>query len=103
MKIVISESQLKKLIGEDHNVENGKPSEESYKRSLHDIRPLIGHIAHEYAHLKGYSHDDIPMLKKEIMNKVMDGDDEVLDMLWNSAGSLVLRNAINIITFYTKK
>ena len=39
---------------------------------------------------------------KEIFEKVKSGDDDVLDSLWNLAGNMILRNAINIITFYHK-
>jgi hypothetical protein len=36
------------------------------------------------------------------VEKVKKGDDKILDEMWELAGSLILKNAINIITFYTK-
>lgn len=41
-------------------------------------------------------------LNKEVLEKVKEGDDEVLDKLWEIAGTLIMKNAINTITFYTK-
>ena len=41
-------------------------------------------------------------LNKIILQKVKEGNDEILDEMWELAGSKIMKNAINIITFYTK-
>jgi len=81
-----------------------KPSEESYLMSLKDVRVLIPVLSHKIIHKNKLNHDDETMIKfnKELFEKVKTGDDEVLDELWEIAGTLVLRNAINVITHYHK-
>ena len=86
-------------------LENGnKPSEESYLTALKDVKSLIPELSHKIIHKNKLNHDDETMitLNKELFEKVKSGDDEVLDELWEMAGSYVLRNAINIITYYNK-
>ena len=82
----------------------GKPSEESYLMALKDIKSLIPELSHKIIHKNKLTHDDETMIRfnKEIFEKVKSGDDDVLDTLWDIAGSSILRNAINIITFYHK-
>jgi hypothetical protein len=46
--------------------------------------------------------EKIIKLNKEILQKVINGDDTILDEMWNLAGSMVVKHAINIITYYTK-
>jgi hypothetical protein len=41
-------------------------------------------------------------LNKMIRQKVKEGNDEVLDEMWELAGSRIMKNAINVITAYTK-
>ena len=81
-----------------------KPSEESYLMALKDIRPLIPNLSHKIIHKNNLEHDSETIIKlnKEIFEKVKMGDDEVLDSLWDIAGNHLLRNSINIITFYHK-
>ena len=83
---------------------SNKPSEESYLMALKDVRVLIPVLSHKIIHKNKLNHDDETMIKlnKELFEKVKYGDDEVLDELWEIAGTLVLRNAINIITHYHK-
>jgi hypothetical protein len=86
-------------------LENGnKPSEESYLTALKDVKSLIPELSHKIIHKNKLNHDDETMIRlnKELFEKVKSGDDEVLDELWEMAGSHVLRNAINIITYYNK-
>ena len=86
-------------------LENGnKPSEESYLTALKDVKSLIPELSHKIIHKNKLNHDDETMIRlnKELFEKVKSGDDEVLDELWEMAGSYVLRNAINIITYYNK-
>ena len=81
-----------------------KPSEKSYLMALKDIRPLIPSLSHKIIHRDNLEHDSETIIKlnKEIFEKVKMGDDEVLDSLWDIAGNHLLRNSINIITFYHK-
>lgn len=81
-----------------------KPSEESYLMALKDIRNLIPELSHKIIHKNGLNYDDETMieLNKSIFEKVKSGDDDVLDSLWDISGSMILRNAINIITVYTR-
>jgi hypothetical protein len=83
---------------------DSKPSEESYLMALKDIKSLIPELSHKIIHKNKLNHDDETMVRfnKEIFEKVKSGDDDVLDSLWNLAGNMILRNAINIITFYHK-
>ena len=89
-----------KILLEDSN----KPSEESYLMALKDVRVLIPVLSHKIIHKNKLNHDDETMIRlnKELFEKVKYGDDEVLDELWEIAGTLVLRNAINVITYYNK-
>lgn len=81
-----------------------KPSEKSYLMALKDIKPLIPNLSHIIIHKNNLEHDSETIIKlnKEIFEKVKMGDDEVLDSLWDIAGNNLLRNSINIITFYHK-
>jgi len=80
------------------------PSEKEYIQSLKDIRSLIPVIAHNIIHNKGLEHNSetIISLNKHLFQKVKEGDDTILDELWEIAGTMVMKNAINIITLYPK-
>ena len=82
----------------------GKPSEKSYLMALKDIMPIIPHLSHKIIHKNNLKHDSETIIKlnDEIFEKVKLGDDDVLDSLWDMAGNLILKNAINIISFYHK-
>ena len=94
-------SRIKVLLEDDGSK---KPSEESYLMALKDIRTLIPELSHKIIHKNGLDHDDETMIKlnKSLLEKVKSGDDDVLDSLWDIAGNMILRNAINIITYYHK-
>ncbi len=91
---------LRKIIKEEIK----RPSEKEFKQALKDILTLIPSLSHQRIHDEGLEHDSETMIRlnKEILEKVKEGDDEVLDELWEIAGTLVMKNAINKITFYTK-
>ena len=91
---------LRKIIKEEIR----KPSEKEFKQALKDIHGLIPSLSHQKIHDEGLEHNSETMIRlnKEILEKVKEGDDEVLDELWEIAGTLVMKNAINKITFYTK-
>lgn len=91
---------LKRIIKEEIN----RPSEAEFKQALKDVRTMVPIIAHKIIHDKKLGHDTetVIRLNQEILQKVKEGDDEILDEMWELAGTLILKNAINIITFYTK-
>ena len=91
---------LKRIIREEIN----KPSESEYNQALKDVMTLIPQISHKILHDENMEHnrENIINLNKEILEKVKMGDDQILDQMWELAGSAVIKNAINIITFYTK-
>ncbi len=80
------------------------PTDEEYIRALKDISPLIPQISHKIINDEGLDHNEenIIILNKEIVKKVKTGDEEILDSLWDLAWSGIMKNAINIITFYHK-
>ena len=84
--------------------ENNQPSEESYQQALKDIKPIIPVLSHNLIHQQGLEHNEENMVKlnQKIFDLVKNGDDNTLDQLWDLAGNSLLRNAINIITFYHK-
>ena len=91
---------LKRIIREEIN----KPSESEFNQALKDVMTLIPQISHKILHDENMEHnrENIINLNKEILEKVKMGDDQILDQMWELAGSAVIKNAINIITFYTK-
>ena len=91
---------IKRIIKEEIN----KPSESEYNQALKDVMTLIPIISHRILHDENMEHnrENIINLNKEILKKVKMGDDQILDQMWELAGSVVIKNAINIITFYTK-
>jgi hypothetical protein len=91
---------LKKIIKEEIN----RPSEEDFKQALKDVKTLVPIITHRIINDEGLEHntETVIRLNQEILQKVKEGDDEILDEMWELAGNLILKNAINIITFYTK-
>lgn len=92
-------SRIKILLEGDN-----RPSEESYLAALKDVKSLIPELSHKIIHKNKLNHDDETMIRinKKLFDKVKSGDDEVLDELWEIAGNMILRNAINIITHYNK-
>ena len=49
-----------------------------------------------------HNEENMVKLNKIILQKVKEGNDEILDEMWELAGGRIIKNAINIITFYTK-
>lgn len=82
-----------------------KPSEQTFKQAINDIKPLIPEISHDILHRKNmqYSEENMVKINKELLDKVYSGDEEILDKLWDLSGSSILKNAVNIITAYTAK
>lgn len=93
---------IRKILKEE--AQKNRPSEKEYIQALKDIRSLIPTISHNIIHNKGLDHNSetIISLNKQLFQKAKEGDDTILDELWEIAGTLVMKNAINIITFYTK-
>lgn len=91
---------IKRIIKEEIK----RPSEKEFKQALKDVHTLIPILSHRKLHDGDLTHDSetIIRLNKEILEKVKEGDDHVLDELWELSSSAVIKNAINIITFYTK-
>ena len=86
--------KFRKLINENYNDE--------YHKALKDVNILIPLISHEIIHKKGIEHTEENMVKlnSEIKQKVEQGDDDILDIMWDLAGSTILKHAINVITHY---
>lgn len=78
---------------------------DEYNKALGDINILIPLISHEIIHSLGLEHNEENMIKlnSEIKQKVREGDDYILDKMWDLAGSAVLKHAINVITHFHKK
>ena len=91
---------IRKIIREEVN----KPSESEFNQALKDVRPLVPIISHKILDDENMEHNEenIINLNNEILEKVKKGDDEILDQMWELANSMVLRHAINVITYYTK-
>jgi hypothetical protein len=91
---------IRKIIKEEIN----KPSESEFKQAIQDVRSMIPMISHRILKDQGLepNGEKIIKLNKEILQKVINGDDTILDEMWNLAGSMVVKHAINIITYYTK-
>ena len=94
------QENIRKILREELN----KPSESEFKQALKDVMSLIPLISHRILHDENMEHNEekIIELNKEILQKVIKGDDEILDEMWNLAGSMVIKHAINVITYYTK-
>ena len=94
------QESIRRILREELN----KPSENEFKQALKDVRSLIPQISHRILHDENKEHNKENMIKlnKIILQKVEEGNDEVLDEMWELAGSRIIKNAINIITFYTK-
>ena len=84
--------------------ETNKPSEREFEQAINDVEVIIPLISHRILHDKNIEHNEenIVKLNKIILQKVREGNDEILDEMWELAGSAIMKNAINIITFYTK-
>ena len=95
-------SRIKKVMGLIS--ETTRPTEEEFKQALADIKPLIPELTHRIIHKGNLDHntETIVRINRELFTRVKSGDDKILDDLWEIAGTLILKNAINIITFYTK-
>ena len=91
---------IKKIIKEEIN----RPSESEFNQALKDVRPLIPMVAHRILRDENLEHNEenIVKLNKEILQKVIQGDDKILDEMWELASSMVVKHAINVITYYTK-
>jgi uncharacterized membrane protein (DUF106 family) len=83
--------------------EQRKPSEEEFNQAMEDVKTIIPLISHRIIDEEGLEHNEETMVKlnKMIRQKVKEGNDEVLDEMWELAGSSIMKNAINIITYYT--
>lgn len=94
------QESIRKVLREELN----KPSESEFKQALKDVMSLIPLISHRILHDENMEHNEeiIVKLNKEILQKVIMGDDEILDEMWDLAGSMVVKHAINVITYYTK-
>ena len=97
--IPIKES-IRRILKEELN----KPSEKSFEQALKDVMTLIPLISHRILHDENMEHNEetVVRLNKMILQKVKEGNDEVLDEMWEIAGSMIMKHAINIITHYTK-
>jgi len=97
-------TDLKENIRRILREETNKPSENEFKHALKDVMPLIPLISHRILHDENMEHnkENMAKLNKIILQKVKEGNDEILDEMWKLAGSEIIKNAINIITFYTK-
>jgi len=86
------------------NEEQRKPSEEEFNQAMEDVKTIIPLISHRIIDEEELEHNEETMVKlnKMIRQKVKEGNDEVLDEMWELAGSRIMKNAINIITYYTK-
>jgi len=94
------QESIRRILREETN----KPSENEFKQALKDVMPLIPLISHRILHDENTEHnkENMAKLNKIILQKVKEGNDEILDEMWELAGSKIMKNAINIITFYTK-
>jgi hypothetical protein len=94
------QEHIRKVLREELN----KPSEKSFEQALRDVKTIIPLISHRIIDENGLKHDEetVVRLNKMILQKVKEGNGEVLDEMWELAGSRVMKNAINIITYYTK-
>ena len=97
-------SRMKSMMGVINENNQNKPSEEEFIQAIKDVKAIIPLISDRIIHEQGLEHNEenIVRLNKMILKKVKEGDDEILDEMWELAGSMVMKNAINIITFYTK-
>ena len=104
MKLQEQISRIKSMMGVINENNQNKPSEEEFIQAIKDVKTIVPLISHRIIHKEGLEHNEenIVRLNKMILKKVKEGDDEILDEMWELAGSMVMKNAINIITFYTK-
>ena len=96
--------RIHEMMGVINENNQNKPSEEEFIQAIKDVKTIVPLISHRIIHEEGLEHNEenIVRLNKMILKKVKEGDDEILDEMWELAGSMVMKNAINIITFYTK-
>ena len=94
------QESIRRILKEELN----KPSEKSFEQALRDVKTIIPIISHRIIDEEGLKHDEetVVRLNKMILQKVKEGNDEVLDEMWEIAGSMIMKHAINIITHYTK-
>ena len=97
-------SRIQSMMGVINENNQNKPSEEEFIQAIKDVKTIVPLISHRIIHEEGLedNEENIARLNKMILKKVKEGDDEILDEMWELAGSMVMKNAINIITFYTK-
>ena len=89
--------KFREFINENYNDE--------YYKAIKDVDVLIPLISHDIIHKNGLEHTEENMVKlnSDIKQKVEQGDDDILDRMWDLAGSAILKHAINVITHYHKK
>jgi hypothetical protein len=94
------QESIRKILREELN----KPSEKEFEEAINDVKVIIPLISHRILHDKNMEHNEenITKLNKILLKKVKEGDNDILDEMWELAGSALMKNAINIITFYTK-
>jgi len=94
------QESIRKILREELN----KPSEKEFEKAINDVKVIIPLISHRILHDKNMEHNEenIAKLNKILLKKVKEGDNDILDEMWELAGSALMKNAINIITFYTK-
>ena len=99
-KTKLREESIRRILKEELN----KPSEKSFEQALKDVMTLIPLISHRILHDENMEHNEetVVRLNKMILQKVKEGNDEVLDEMCEIAGSMIMKHAINIITHYTK-
>jgi hypothetical protein len=102
--LIIKNKKIKYIVYDTLLKEDNQPSEGSYQQALKDIKPIIPVLSHNLIHQQSLEHNEENMVKlnQKIFDLVKKGDGTILDRLWDLAGNSLLKNAINIITFYHK-
>jgi hypothetical protein len=102
--LIIKNKKIKYIVYDTSLKEDNQPSEGSYQQALKDIKPIIPVLSHNLIHQQSLEHNEENMVKlnQKIFDLVKKGDGTILDRLWDLAGNSLLKNAINIITFYHK-
>lgn len=94
------QESIRRILREESN----KPSEKEFEQAINDVKVIIPVISHRILHDEKMEHnkENISKLNKILLKKVREGNNEILDEMWELAGNTLMKNAINIITFYTK-
>jgi rubrerythrin len=61
----------------------------SEQEALKQIRPLLAHTI---------EHNKLPETFDELLIKIKNGDDDILDQMWDLAGSAIDKHAINVLS-----